>query len=309
MLSDDKRKKLEELAGKLGKKKLQFGSDWAAQANISEKSSNNTKFKANSKDDRQPKVKLEDALEGQEAKTPVGTYFLIRRNLSTNWPESTEIRSLYKQVFTENDVAIEIDEKNQDLTALLKADPRKITYLDIETCGFSGTMIFLIGWCYFDGNDDIIVEQALARNYAEESAMIYAACERLMETQVIVSFNGKRFDMPSINERAIVNRQVAPPVLSHLDLLDQVRARWKKQLPNCKLQTVETILCQRPRTGDIHGSAIPQAYHDFVKTEDARKLKTIIHHNFLDVVTLAEITARLLSGQSPNDFQDEFSQL
>jgi uncharacterized protein len=84
-----------------------------------------------------------------------------------------------------------------------------------------------------------------------------------------------------------------------LDLLEQTRSRWKKCLPNCQLQTVELFLCRRPRHGDIQGHEIPQAYHDFVKNLDARKLKNIIHHNFLDIVTLAEITIRLLAGHEP----------
>jgi uncharacterized protein YprB with RNaseH-like and TPR domain len=191
------------------------------------------------------------------------------------------------------------EESAADIATLLHADPQAITFLDIETCGLAGTSIFLIGWCYFDGDDDFIIEQAFARDYAEEAGIIAATCERLMKTHVLATYNGKRFDFPSISDRAIIHRQIVPPLLAHVDLLDQARARWKPLLPNCKLQTVELHLCRRPRHGDIPGSEIPQAYHDFVRTGDARNIKTIIHHNFLDIVTLAEITARLLAGENP----------
>jgi uncharacterized protein YprB with RNaseH-like and TPR domain len=296
MFSSDKLKKLEELAGKLGKANVQLGSEWAKQVI-------NSEANGEREDPMEPTiVKLEEAVTGEEVETAAGTYFRIRRNLKLAWPEAGETVKLYKSVFLGAGRRLEIDEKQSDLNALLHADPQAITYLDIETCGFSGTAIFLIGWCYFDGEDDMIVEQALARNYAEEAGIIAATCERLMKTHVLATYNGKRFDLPSICERAIIHRQTVPPVLAHVDLLDQTRARWKSVLPNCQLQTVERFLCKRPRTGDIHGSAIPQAYHDFVKTSDARKLKTIIHHNFLDIVTLAEMTARLLAGQEPENF-------
>jgi uncharacterized protein YprB with RNaseH-like and TPR domain len=285
----DKIKKLTDLAGKLGSDKIQLGSQWASTHLENERAEQQEFGKI---------LPLRAAIVGEEIQTAVGKYFLIRRNLKTVWPESVKIVQLYKDVFLKGGMT-SVTMKSDDVAVLLQANPQAITYLDIETCGFSGTNIFLIGWCYFDGEDDLVVEQAFARDYAEEAGIIYAICERLMKTHVLATYNGKRFDFPSICERAIIHRQLVPPVLAHVDLLDHARAKWKPSLPNCKLQTLEMQLCGRRRHGDIPGAEIPQAYHDFVKTGDARKIKTIIHHNFLDIVTLAEITARLLAGDDP----------
>jgi uncharacterized protein YprB with RNaseH-like and TPR domain len=291
MTLTDKLKKLKELAGKLGNDKIQLGSQWASEHQNNEQTGQNEFGKI---------LPLSEAIAGEVVETVAGKYLRIRQNLKTVWPESSEIVQLYKDVFLNGGKSAGIEESDE-VTALLHADPQAITYLDIESCGLAGTSIFLIGWCYFDGNDDLVVEQAFARDYEEEAGIIYATCERLIKTHVLATYNGKRFDYPSICERAIIHRQVVPPLLAHVDLLYQARAKWKKSLPNCKLQTVETYLCSRRRHGDIPGAEIPQAYHDFVKTGDARKIKTIIHHNFLDIVTLAEITARLLAGENPKN--------
>jgi uncharacterized protein len=65
---------------------------------------------------------------------------------------------------------------------------------------------------------------------------------------------------------------------------------------HCKLQTLERYVCKRVRSGDIPGALIPEAYHEFVKTGDARQMRDILHHNALDLFTTSEITLHLFSG-------------
>ena len=283
MLSSEKLRKLEELAGKLAKGKLLRASQ----------------LPAGPIEPSPPPavVRLEEAIPGQVAERTVGKYYHVRKDLTRVWSEAAPIVRFYQKTFT-NPTRTPAPESA--LAALLRADPDAITYLDIETCGFAGNVIFLVGWCWFDGQNELVVEQALARDYAEEPAILSAAAERLAQTQVLVTFNGKSFDLPSLRDRFVIHRLCVPPVPVHLDVLHQARAQWKKSLPNCQLKTLETYLCGRTRHGDIPGQDIPQVYHDFVKNTDARKLKLILHHNFLDLVTLAEVTARLLAGHTPD---------
>ena len=65
------------------------------------------------------------------------------------------------------------------------------------------------------------------------------------------------------------------------------------RLPNCKLQTLERFVCRRLRRDDIAGSQIPREYHQFVRTGDARQLCSILQHNALDLLTLAELSLRI----------------
>ena len=58
----------------------------------------------------------------------------------------------------------------------------------------------------------------------------------------------------------------------------------------------ECHLCNRNRVGDIAGQDIPGAYHSFVRTGDARELRTILNHNYLDLITMAELIVKLIAS-------------
>ena len=75
----------------------------------------------------------------------------------------------------------------------------------------------------------------------------------------------------------------------HIDLLHHSRRVWRQQLPNCRLQTLERYICGRHRVGDLPGSEIPEAYHDYVRTGGLRQVRAILHHNALDLVTLLQL--------------------
>jgi uncharacterized protein YprB with RNaseH-like and TPR domain len=143
-------------------------------------------------------------------------------------------------------------------------------------------------------------EQFLARDYSEEAAILHAFAGRLERTEVLVTFNGKSFDMNMLRHRSAFHGVEMPARLAHhLDLLHESRKRWKKSLPNCRLQTLEACLCGRRRVGDIPGWQIAEAYHSFVRSGDARPIGAIVHHNLLDLLTMGELVCHLLSGAAP----------
>ena len=72
--------------------------------------------------------------------------------------------------------------------------------------------------------------------------------------------------------------------------------RWRRLLPDCKLQTLERFICRRTRGADVPGAQIPQEYHYFVRTGDARRLAEIVRHNQLDLLTLWELVLRLVAA-------------
>ena len=75
-------------------------------------------------------------------------------------------------------------------------------------------------------------------------------------------------------------------------MLHVCRRIWKKRLPNCKLQTLETFICKRRRHGDIPGSEIPDAYHEYVRSSDAWQMVDVLKHNLLDLLTMADLMNR-----------------
>lgn len=175
----------------------------------------------------------------------------------------------------------------------LPVAPQDACFLDIETTGLGTALVFLIGTLAWRGGR-LVCRQLLARTYAEEASILAAFADEARSARLLVTFNGKAFDVPSLRARAAAAGVVLPDVPLHFDLLHAARRRYRGVAPDCRLQTLERLVCCRHRTDDIAGADIGRAYHHFVRTADARELALIVEHNRLDLLTLAELMARLL---------------
>jgi uncharacterized protein YprB with RNaseH-like and TPR domain len=165
-------------------------------------------------------------------------------------------------------------------------------FLDLETTGFSSTPLFLAG-VLFPEDGRLKIVQLLARDYSEESALITMLDETLMRFTSCITFNGKSFDVPYIRERAKYHRVELKASPQQFDLLHPARRMWKHSLPNCRLVTLEWHILGRRRIGDVPGWEVPCIYHEFVHTKDARKLKDVLRHNLVDVLSMAELFVSL----------------
>ncbi|MEZ6117189.1 MAG: ribonuclease H-like domain-containing protein [Pirellulaceae bacterium] len=283
--------------------------------------------------------------DGRTITTPWGEHWLLETPLSDLWPNSTNaIAATTHQLASSPFAAAETDmprsktarQRWQDLCTLTTSFPRDVAFLDLETCGFAGTMVFLVGLIHPSDNGPVL-SQLFARNYAEEKAMFQTMWQLIQPCRTLVTFNGKSFDWPQVHDRSTMHLlgtrsdQVepiseSPPSVSnatgihsndaqsfaseqmtpqsvrpepyHIDLLHHARRRWRKRLPNCKLQTLERYVCGRNRSGDIAGRDIPVAYHEYVRTGDAWQMKTVLHHNALDLVTLVQIAMVILRTEA-----------
>ena len=252
-------------------------------------------------------VSLVDACGGAAATVrlpngAVGEYHLIRRGLAQVAPQCVEIGTRYaavmkgaRQVFTE-EFALSA---SPELCRLADARCEDLLFMDTETCGLTGAMIFLVGVMFYE-DGQLVFEQCFARDYSQEPAVLQAFMDHYDTASLLVTFNGKAFDMNLIRERSAFHGVELPPrPPAHLDLLHESRRRWKADVPNCRLQTLERLLCGRRRVGDIPGGEIPEAYHRFVATGDASQVADIMHHNLLDLLTMAQLITALLTGAGP----------
>jgi len=188
-------------------------------------------------------------------------------------------------------------------TGLADAAPEDMVFFDIESTGLASTPLFLIGAMVWEG-DAFVVQQYMARTYAEEAAVIGLFADLCRGRRLLVSFNGKSYDLPSIRARAAATRvDLAGLPEAHLDLLHECRREWRDVLPDCKLQTLELYVCKRHRRGDIPSAEIPRAYHSFVRTADAWEMVEVLKHNTLDLLTLADLMTRL-PDPAPDDPHD-----
>jgi uncharacterized protein YprB with RNaseH-like and TPR domain len=187
--------------------------------------------------------------------------------------------------------------QNEALAAYLRRSvgftPNRTLFLDLETMGLHNAPLFLIGLLRMDAEGALSCHQLLARTEEEEANVVEAFCDMLRETRLVVTFNGSGFDLPMLRARAAAHGIPLPRIATHLDVLLEARNRYRRHLPNCKLQTLERFVCGRARTDDIPGAEIPAAYREFVRTGDASRLADILHHNLLDLATTAELLARL----------------
>jgi uncharacterized protein YprB with RNaseH-like and TPR domain len=184
-----------------------------------------------------------------------------------------------------------------EVLALLALDPclagvsvEGALYLDTETTGLggSGTIAFLVGLASFQ-EGRLVVEQLLLRTPGEEAALLECLRERIERASLLVTFNGKAFDMPTLLGRYVMNRLPGPPTRPHLDLLHVARRLHKTRLGSCTLKAVESEVLGFVRDADIDGGDVAPRYTHFLRTGDESVLRCVVDHNAWDVVSMAAL--------------------
>jgi hypothetical protein len=167
-------------------------------------------------------------------------------------------------------------------------------FLDTETTGLaggSGTYAFLIGVGRIT-RDGFRVRQFFMREYAEERSVLAALEAHLQEFEVLITYNGKSYDQPLLETRYRMSRHKPPFArLGHLDLLFGARRLWKLRLESCRLIQLEQQILGVFREGDVPGELIPYVYFEYLRSREAQRLVPIFHHNAMDILTLACLTA------------------
>ena len=174
------------------------------------------------------------------------------------------------------------------------APPTRWAFLDTETTGLaggSGTYAFLIGVGRIT-EKGFTVQQYFLREYSEEKSALAELEEHLREFDVLITYNGRSYDQPLLETRYRMNRKVPPFArLPHLDLLYGARRLWKLGLESCRLVSLEQEVLGMFREGDVPGELIPYVYFDFLRSGHAGRIAGVFHHNAMDILTLACLTA------------------
>ncbi len=237
---------------------------------------------------------------GDVVDTPVGQHLRIGMELDSLWQGGTNLLAARQEFLRLVSAPATQDGKQapvaaREFSSFITALPDRTLALDLETCGLAGSALFLIGVLRQVAGVPR-VELLLSRNYGEEPAVLFSLWQIVADHDVLLTFNGKSFDWPMVIERSVRHRLPVPAnreLWTHIDVLHHARRRWKRQLPNCRLQTLERHVCRRTREGDIPGHAIPAAYANFVRTGFEREMEAVLYHNALDLVTLFDLAHRL----------------
>ena len=219
--------------------------------------------------------------------------------IPTHLGEAYAVESLFPNGYAQGSVPIQISHPLHGIADWIQEDrlretsSTQIAFLDTETTGLSGgtgTYAFLIGVGRFDG-DEFHLAQFFMRDPAEETGHLAALEEFLAPCSALVTFNGKAFDVPLLATRYLTHGW-RPPFMEHIhiDLLHLARRLWRARLPSRTLPNLEYNILGALRTEqDVPGWMIPQLYFDYLRSGDARPLKSVFYHNAMDVLSLAAL--------------------
>ncbi len=194
--------------------------------------------------------------------------------------------------------------------AIASCDPAGALYLDTETTGLSGgtgTVAFLVGVAVWerdeaDGTFRLIVEQFLLKKLGEERPILEEIARRISQATMLVTFNGKSFDLPLLRTRFTMNRVELPKEPPHLDLVHvarRVHAPKGAAKRSLKLTGIEQWLLGLERVGDIPGSEVAAAYLHWLRSGDNETMGAVVEHNRLDVATMAALVGIYGAPWSP----------
>ena len=191
---------------------------------------------------------------------------------------------------------------------LTSQDFQNIIFLDAETSGLAGgagTFAFMIGLGHFTETGFKLI-QLFLRDPSQEHALLVTLDQILSAFDIIVTFNGKSFDVPLMTSRYILQKHPIPfQDKEHIDLLHLARRIWKNRLASRTLGNLETEILNLARTQEeVPGWMVPELYIEYLKTHDARPLAGVFYHNEIDILSLAallNLLAKMLNNPSESN--------
>ncbi len=175
----------------------------------------------------------------------------------------------------------------------------RVVFFDIETTGLSGgagTLPLLAACGWFD-TGRFVVRQFFLSGPAGERALLDGLAELLDSATLLVTYNGRTFDVPVMETRWAYHRRDNPlHDLPHVDMLPVARRLWGRGAgsTSCTLTALERGVLRFHRIDDVPGLEIPSRYFQFLRTGDARVVDGVLEHNRYDVLSLAAVMARAL---------------
>ena len=228
-----------------------------------------------------------EVIDGEVVETPAGRHFQTVKL----WERHHRHGSL--------DI-IDLQQLPEDLLGALSngdctpSPVRRWAFLDTETTGLAGgtgTYAFLIGVGSVS-DEGFRVRQFFMRDYSEEPSLLEALSGHLSQFDVLVTYNGKTYDQPLLETRYRMCRMKPPFArMQHLDLLHGARRLWRLRLDSCRLVDLENQILGVEREGDVAGELIPFLYFEYLRTQQAFRLIPVFHHNAIDILTTACLTA------------------
>ncbi|HSB05502.1 MAG TPA: ribonuclease H-like domain-containing protein, partial [Thermodesulfobacteriota bacterium] len=233
---------------------------------------------------------IEGLVKGEIVPTPHGEGFQVKEYFASDYRYGEMNLAEILGIPTYPAHLLSRDERLKDL------DLQKTLFLDTETTGLTGgtgTFVFMVGLGFFcEGG--FVIHQIFMRDYSEEKACLFLLNQFLESFQVLVTFNGRHYDIPLLETRFILSRiNSRIREMPNFDLLFPSRKIWKGAYENCRLVTLESKLLGLGREDDVPSEWIPQLYFEYIQTGDAREIHRVFYHNQMDILTMVALMGRI----------------
>ena len=230
---------------------------------------------------------IDQWMSGEEVQTPLGRHFESeriwerhRRHGNMDISHLFELPGCLLQSMSDSSVPA--------------CPPTRWAFLDTETTGLAGgpgTYAFLIGVGRIT-EKGFQLRQFFMREQGEESSLLHAISDYLSQFDVLITYNGRIYDEPLLEARYRMASRPSPFArLKHVDILVGARRLWKLRFDSCRLVELESQVIGFEREGDVPGELIPYLYFEYLRRREAFRLAPVFHHNAMDILTLACLTA------------------
>jgi hypothetical protein len=191
-------------------------------------------------------------------------------------------------------------------------DDADFLFLDLETMGlFAGQPLVVAGLARLGPDNTVMVDQYVVRDFPDELALLHEVNRRVGDHKVMVTYNGKSFDLPFLTGRsAYYGIGLRSPGV-HFDLLHFCRRAWGRKrglslrrapcdseglspLSSVSLRSIEQTILGISRETDLPGELVPEFYYEYLRTGNAGFLKPIVDHNRQDVESLVNVFSSLV---------------
>ena len=229
-----------------------------------------------------PLPQLTDFFDGCWESTSNGDCFVVRKTYHPDFVHGNT------KLFQE--LNLEIFDEIPSLSGISSIPFDQFLFIDTETTGLaggSGTYVFLIGAVKFN-NEGFQLAQFFLHDPANELAQLAALETFCSSAKVLISYNGKSFDLPRLQTRYKFHGW-SPPFnnIFHFDLLHIARRLWKSHLTSCSLGDIEHHLLDVSRSSlDVPGWQVASLFFDYLQSGDPTPLSSVFYHNEVDVISL-----------------------
>jgi uncharacterized protein YprB with RNaseH-like and TPR domain len=180
---------------------------------------------------------------------------------------------------------------------------RRLGFLDIETSNLDANFGIMLTYCIKDAAGEQILAAAITpediKKYDSDKSdtrIVQQAIDDIQKFDTLVTFYGKRFDVPFLRTRALVDGLKFPVFgsIKHIDVWDW--ARKKLRLNSNRLE----VVC-RTLFGETDKTHIEYKYWIGAARGDKDSIAWILDHNERDVNDLARVFYALEDFARRND--------